>query len=96
MKTLCTIYKSPKEDQLYLYVSHSDQLGRVPDALLEMFGTPEQVTTMLLTPDRTLARADVGRVLAAISDNGYYLQLPPAKEEYMQAVNQHNHKLAGK
>ena len=96
MKTLCTIYKSPLEDELYLYVNHRDQLARVPEALLEKFGTPQQVTTLPLTAERKLARADAEKVLAAISENGYYLQLPPAKEEYMQEVNQHNHKLAGK
>ncbi|MDM3871156.1 YcgL domain-containing protein [Porticoccus sp. W117] len=96
MKTLCTIYKSPHEDELYLYVDHRDQLSRVPEALLEKFGTPQRVTTLPLTPERKLARADTAKVLASIGENGYYLQLPPAKEDYMQEVNQHNHKLAGR
>ncbi|UTW45628.1 YcgL domain-containing protein [bacterium SCSIO 12696] len=96
MKTLCTIYKSPNEDELYLYVDRRDQLTRVPEALLDRFGPPQQVTTLPLHPDRKLARADATKVLDAIADKGYYLQLPPAKEHYMQEINVHNHKLSGK
>ena len=96
MKTLCTIYKSAKEDELYLYVLKGNGLKRVPEALLEKFGKPILVTTMVLSADKKLARADVGKVLAAMEQNGFYLQMPPAKEEYMLEVNLHNHKLAGK
>ena len=96
MKTLCTIYKSPKEDELYLYVQRQDGLQRVPEALLERFGKPLLVTTMVLTADKKLARADVGKVLAAMEENGFYLQMPPAKEDYMLEINLHNHKLSGK
>lgn len=96
MKTLCTIYKSAREDGLYLYVLKQDGLSRVPEPLLERFGKPVLVTTMALTAEKKLARADTARVLDEIANNGFYLQLPPLKEAYMQAVNVHNHKLAGK
>lgn len=96
MKVFCTIYKSSKEDELYLYVDKKDQLSRVPEALLDKFGKPVLVTTMLLTPEKKLARADINNVLKALEERGFYLQLPPAKEDYMQEINLHNHKLAGK
>ena len=96
MKTLCTIYKSSKEEELYLYIRKQDGLDRVPEALLERFGKPVLVTTMLMTPEKKLARADIDKVMAAMEEKGFYLQLPPPKEEYMQEVNLHNHKLAGK
>lgn len=95
MKTLCTIYKSTREEGLYLFVKREDQLTKVPEALLERFGKPALVTTMALESGRKMARADADKVLAALEDPGYYLQLPPPKEAYMQEINLHNHKLNG-
>lgn len=91
-RVLCTVYKSPHEQELYLYVRKEDGLSRVPQALLQRFGAPQPVTTLLLEPNRKLARAEAGKVLAAMASQGYYLQLPPPKEAYMQQINLHNNK----
>jgi hypothetical protein len=64
-----------------LYVSLQDDLKRVPEVLLETFGRPELVTKLIITEDRKLARAEASKVLAAIAEKGFYLQLPPPKEE---------------
>ncbi len=94
MKTLCMIYKSPNEEEAYLYVKKEDDLSRVPPELLSHFGTPRYVTTLALDQKRKLARVRSENVLSSLEEKGYYLQLSPPKEAYMQAVNQHNHKLA--
>jgi uncharacterized protein YcgL (UPF0745 family) len=62
---------------MYLYVDRAEGLSRVPDALLKRFGRPERALSLKLDATRRLARAEAGRVLAAIADEGYYLQLPP-------------------
>ena len=93
MKILCEIYKSSKEEELYLFVNRNDGLARVPGLLLEKFGKPQRVTIIPLTADRKLARADAGKVLDAIREKGYYLQLPPPKDAYMQELRQRNDKL---
>lgn len=80
---LCSIYKSPKKDEMYLYVNKSEGLTRVPEALLAMFGRPVHVTDMLLKPERKLARADVAKVLEDLESKGFYLQMPPPKEDYL-------------
>lgn len=80
-KVLCNIYKSRRKEETYLYVSLADDLTRVPEALLETFGRPELVTKLLLTPERKLARTEAAKVLASIKEKGFYLQLPPPKEE---------------
>lgn len=80
-KQLCNIYKSRRKEETYLYVSLKDDLSRVPEALLETFGRPELVTKLLITPERKLARAEADKVLASIEEKGFYLQLPPPKEE---------------
>jgi len=90
---ICCVYRSSKKEETYLYVDKSRGLTNVPDALLELFGEPQPVMTMLLTQERKLARADTAKVLAALSGQGYYLQMPPPPEAYMQEINKHNDKL---
>ncbi|RZU46926.1 hypothetical protein EV700_1312 [Fluviicoccus keumensis] len=80
---ICDIYKSPKKDEMYLYVRKTEGLTRVPEALLTMFGRPRHYVTLLLTPERKLARAEAPKVLAEIGEKGFYLQMPPAREDYM-------------
>lgn len=71
------IYRSTRRQEMYLYVDAGDDLSGVPDALLERFGRPVEALSLMLSADRPLARADAARVLAAIEEEGYYLQMPP-------------------
>ncbi|WP_036186524.1 YcgL domain-containing protein [Marinobacterium lacunae] len=80
---ICSIYKSPRKDEMYLYVDKRDALKRVPELLLEMFGAPVHVMDMPMKSDRKLARVDTAKVLEGIDEKGYYLQMPPPKEDYM-------------
>lgn len=80
IKVLCDIYKSRKKAETYLYVSRQDGLKRVPEALLENFGKPELAMTIMLSPEKKLARTEAEKVLAALVELGFYLQLPPVEE----------------
>ena len=84
MKRLCQIYKSPRREEMYLYVDKARGLDDVPEALLRQFGEPEPVMTLLLTPERKLARADTEEVLAQIEQQGFYLQMPPTADELLR------------
>lgn len=79
-KLLCNVYKSLRKEETYLYVSLKDDLSEVPDALMDTFGTPQLVTKLLLTPERKLALVTAQKVMDSIEENGFYLQLPPPKE----------------
>jgi uncharacterized protein len=79
-KVLCDIYKSRKKDETYLYVTRADGLTKVPEALLEQFGTPVLAMTMIITPEKKFARVEASRVLEQMQQNGFYLQIPPPKE----------------
>lgn len=81
MKRLCSIYKSPRRNEMYLYVERSEALARVPEALLTAFGTPQHAFDMVLTPERKLAREDIATVWANLEKQGYHLQMPPAEAE---------------
>jgi uncharacterized protein YcgL (UPF0745 family) len=85
---LCEIYKSLREAEMYLYVDKKDRLGRVPEALLQRFGKTQLVTTLALTPARKLARAEATKVIDAIREQGFYLQMPPRKDEMLEASMQ--------
>ena len=74
---LCTIYRSNREREMYIYVKREDGLARLPGELLERLGPTSEVMTIRLTPERKLARARAPDVLAAIAGKGFYIQLPP-------------------
>ncbi|TQV66939.1 YcgL domain-containing protein [Exilibacterium tricleocarpae] len=96
MKMLCDIYKSSVEPDMYLYVRQEDGLTRVPDTLLARFGKPAHAMTIVLQPQRKLARADIAVVLDSLATQGFYLQLSSSREDYMQTINTHNTKLNGR
>jgi len=84
MMKIVAIFKSPRKDETYLYVDKREQLERVPKPLLEMFGKPIPMMEMPMLPGRKLARIESAeKLLEEISANGYFLQLPPPKEDYM-------------
>ena len=68
MKLICSIYKSPRKDGMYLYVEKRDALKRVPEGLIAAFGAPQLAFEMVLTPERQLAREDITKVLANIKE----------------------------
>lgn len=74
---LCSVYRCSREPQMYVYVDGNEGLARVPDALQRRAGTLSEVMSITLGPERKLARARAGDVLAAIAAQGFYLQLPP-------------------
>ncbi len=79
-KILCDVYKSPNKEGTYLYVSRKDKLERVPEALLTTFGKPQLALIIILTEDKVLARVDAKKVIKALDEQGFYLQLPPADD----------------
>ena len=83
MPLICQIYKSAKKDEMYLYVEKKDGLKRVPEALLQQFGKPIEAMVLLLKPERELAQADISKVMDGIKMKGFYLQMPPPKDDYM-------------
>lgn len=82
-RVFCSIYKSRKKDEMYLYTLKSDGLKALPDALLAQFGAPVHVTDIMLSVQRPLARADVAQVLQQIETQGFYLQMPPPREPWL-------------
>jgi len=81
---LCAIYKSAKKQQTYLFVKTRDDFSAVPEALMGTFGTPTLVTLTNLATKEKLAFANLAKVKANLNEQGYYLQLPPPKEDLLK------------
>lgn len=73
----CWVYRSPRTDEMYLYLAAPDSFDKLPEALLQRFGKPVLVMELQLNPERRLAREDVGQVIANLRNQGFHLQLPP-------------------
>lgn len=84
MKRICSIYKSTRKNEMYLYVLKADALSRVPEGLLSVFGAPAHAFDLVLSPERQLAREDIIQVLDNLEKQGYHLQMPPPEEEYIE------------
>jgi uncharacterized protein YcgL (UPF0745 family) len=97
MKIICEIYRSPKEEGMYLYVRKDEGLSRVPEDLLKIFGRPQQAMVLLLTPEKKLAHTSVEKVAASLDEKGFYLQLPPRGDRDPDAdrIRALNSKLSG-
>ena len=88
MKRLCQVFRSPRRQEMYLYVDKARGLEDVPEELMNQFGEPESIMTLVLDSQRKLARADVTEVLANIAEHGFYLQMPPTAAELLRRDGQ--------
>lgn len=80
-KRFCSIYKSSKKAEMYLYVDRSQDVSKLPEGLMMAFGSPTKVMDLVLTPEKKLARASAEKVLAAIEEQDFYLQMPPTNQD---------------
>ncbi|MGB2741367.1 MAG: YcgL domain-containing protein [Cognaticolwellia sp.] len=81
---LCSVYKSSKKVQTYLYINKRDDFSDVPEALMKMFGRPTMVTVLNLSSKSKLGFADLDKVKASLTEQGYYLQLTPQEEDMLK------------
>ena len=87
---LCAIYKSPKKANTYLFVKTRDDFSDVPAALIKTFGSPILVTLVNLATKEKLGFADLQKVESKLTEQGYYLQLPPPQ---VNLLNEHKNRL---
>jgi len=82
---------------MYLYVLKEEGLSRVPEELLKLFGKPQPAMVLLLTPEKKLARVSVAKVIESLTEQGFYLQMPPRDQQdaEMAQMRAHNSKLSG-
>ena len=82
---LCATYKTRKKQGMYLYVPKKGHFDDVPEELMNMFGSGELVTILALDKHDKLANVDKQKLVTALTDEGYYLQMPPKEEDLLVA-----------
>ena len=82
---LCSVYKSAKKAQTYLFINKRDDFSEVPEALMKMFGKPELVTVLNLATKDKLGFADLTKVKESLAEQGYYLQITPKEEVLLKS-----------
>ena len=75
------VFKSAKKNDFYLFIKADSEFESLPVNLRDSFGTPIFVMDLTIDERRSLARADPLKVLSALEENGFYLQLPPVLHE---------------
>lgn len=73
----CTVFRSSKKDFTYIYLLEGHDIEDLPVSLRKVFGEPETVMSLELTPERKLAYEDVKQVMKNLAEQGYHLQMPP-------------------
>ncbi len=74
------IYKGSKKRDSYLYIEQEDDFSRVPEILLTAMGQLELVMALDLNSGKKLAQADIEKVITALQEEGFYLQMPSESE----------------
>lgn len=85
---LPAVYKTKKKSGMYLYVKEKGKFDDVPDALMNQFGQPELVMLLALDKRERLAGVDKARLIKALEEDGYYLQMPPKEEDLLVSYRQ--------
>jgi uncharacterized protein YcgL (UPF0745 family) len=76
----CSVLRSSHKDFTYIYLLEGQDFEDLPIALKKVFGEPEFVMTLELSPERKLAYENVQTVMQNLADQGYHLQMPPTED----------------
>jgi len=76
------VYRSSKKTQTYVYLPSYQEYESLPDAFVEQFGDAALFLTFELHETKKLAQVDAKTVLAALHNQGFFLQLPPPAPEF--------------
>jgi len=84
------VYKSKKKSNRFLFIEKRDDFTKVPEPLMAMFGQPKDGMLINLAKRAMLGTADLETVKAALTEKGYYLQIPPPQENLLSQLRKEN------
>jgi uncharacterized protein YcgL (UPF0745 family) len=79
----CFVYRSNLKAGMYLYLSEKDDFSNVPESLMKLLGDMDFSFEFDLSKGRKLVKAEAEEVLRIMSENGYFLQMPPPKSDLL-------------
>lgn len=80
---LCAIYKSSNKEGAYLFLPKRDDFSQLPEELLKTFGKPIFVMLVSLLK-KQLLDLDNQKVMTRLTEQGFYLKLPPPPENLLE------------
>ncbi|RUO40572.1 hypothetical protein CWE15_07455 [Aliidiomarina taiwanensis] len=83
---LCTVLKSTKKPDTYLYLPKDADFDALPESLQVLFTPQQTAMTLHITAEKKLARLSGAELLEHLAEPGYYLQLPPAHDAPLPAA----------
>ncbi|MCL4165727.1 UNVERIFIED_CONTAM: hypothetical protein GTU68_053042 [Idotea baltica] len=86
----CYVYRSNKKQGMYLYLIEKDDFSDVPESLMKLLGEVVFSFEFDLSKDRKLVKEESEEVLRIMKENGYFLQMPPAKNEIFNTTESLN------
>ena len=75
----CNIFNCARKADTYLYLKAGMRPEELPEALRILLGDLQQFLTLEISENSKLAQVSAVDVLAALNDQGYFLQMPPAE-----------------
>jgi len=79
----CFVYRSNKKQGMFLYLSKKDDFSCVPESLMTLLGGTTYSFEFDLSKERKLVKLEAEEVMRVMGQNGYFLQMPPAKNELL-------------
>lgn len=76
----CSVVRSSLKEYTYIYLLEGQEFEDLPDELQQLFGEPDFVMNLELTPHRKLAYEDINLVMQNLAEHGYHLQMPPKED----------------
>ena len=92
----CSVHKSLKKDETYLFIPTTTELSDLPPELLKILGQTEKVMDLTLTPEKKMARGSAESILNEISEQGFHLQMPEKDKNKVSLLGNQNERFLDK
>ncbi len=79
MKIKCEVYRCTRKADTYLYLKTGLETEDLPEGLVVLLGELTRFLSLELDRHSRLAQADARDVVAALDEQGYFIQMPPAE-----------------
>lgn len=90
------VYRSSRRAETYIYLPRKEDFSDLPEGLTRALGALEFALSFDLTPERRLARVDAGQVQQRLRDDGYFIQHPPAVDDFESLYDPDSGPIAGR
>ena len=80
MKIKCGVFRCARKADTYIYRKSGLNTEDLPERLVILLGELTQFLSLELDQDSKLAQVDARDGIAALDEQGYFIQMPPAED----------------